>query len=150
MSVQSGQRITPARINKRAIRFRRTVTQLLGSGSFVPIQWDAEDFDNTLIGFPPTTSIALPGVGLWGFAGYAGVQSNANGNRRLLLEIGSSGVYPTIDQRQAVNGDATHMTISGTHVSTGGDVLRLNVQQNSGINLNLLADATFSVWLIES
>ncbi|MEH0841628.1 hypothetical protein V6U81_04420 [Micromonospora sp. CPCC 205711] len=150
MAITAGQKLTSARLTTQACRARRSTTLSLTSGTITPITFDVDSFDNSSIFGPPSTALTLPTAGLWGILAYGGFASNATGLRRLLVEIGSTGTYPTIDERMAVSGDATHITLAGTYVASAGDILRLAAHQTSGGALNLLADAYFSVWLIES
>lgn len=150
MAITAGQKLTSARLTTKTSRARRSTALSLTSGTITPITFDVDDFDNASIFGPPSTALTLPTAGLWGFAAYGGFQSNATGLRRLLVEIGSTGTYPTIDERNAVAGDVTHITCSGSYVASAGDILRLSAHQTSGIALNLLANAYFTVWLIES
>lgn len=148
MAIQSGQRLTPVRLNARALRLSRTTTQPLTSGAITPITWDTEDYDNSSIVTSPSALITLPEAGLWAFLGFVAIQSNGTGYRRLLMDPNLSATYPTIDARAAVSGDNTAITISGTYVAAAGDQLRLNAQQNSGGSLNVLAGAYLALWLI--
>ncbi|MEV1331116.1 hypothetical protein AB0J20_16240 [Micromonospora costi] len=151
MAIQSGNRLTPTRLNTRGVRARRAAAQTLTTGTLTAISWDTEDWDNASMFSGSSTSITLPVAGLWGVLAYAGFTSNATGQRRLLLEEGSSGVYPTIDSRPAVSGDATHVTMSGSYVAaTAGVTIRIRAHQTSGGNLDVLAGAYFTAWLIES
>lgn len=150
MAIQAGQYLRPARLNTRAVRASRAGVLSLTSGTITPIPFDTEDFDNASMFAPTSTSIFLPVAGLWGFSAYGGFASNATGIRRLLVELGSTGAFPTIDERNAVTGDVTHITVSGSHVAAAGEALRLNAHQTSGGALNLLAGAYFTAWLIES
>ncbi|MEU7677886.1 hypothetical protein AB0C42_24100 [Micromonospora taraxaci] len=151
MAILSGQRLPPTRLNTRTVRIRRTTTLSLATGTITPITFDLEDFDNAAMFSPPAAVLTLPVAGLWGFLAYGGIASNATGHRRLLVELGPTGSYPTIDQRPAVSGDDTHITLSGSHsASSPGEQLRLAAQQNSGGALLLRAGAYFTAWLIES
>lgn len=133
-----------------SMRAHRTTTLALPSGSIVPITFDTEDFDIPGGIFTAGGSIiTLPIAGLWGVAVYGGTAINAVGFRRFLIEQGTSGVYPIIDQRPAVTADNTHVTATGTYKAAAGDTLRIDANQNSGGSVNLLIGATVSVWLIQ-
>ncbi|MET7867989.1 hypothetical protein [Micromonospora taraxaci] len=151
MGIQTGDYLTPARLNTRSVRARRTTTLSLTSGSVTAVPFDAEDWDNAAMFSATSSNISLPVAGLWGFAGFGAIQSNATGLRRLLVDVNSSGTFsPAVNSRPPVSGDNTHITISGSHVATAGDTLQLCAHQTSGGALNLLANAYFTVWLIES
>ncbi|MEU7771218.1 hypothetical protein AB0C44_07820 [Micromonospora taraxaci] len=114
------------------------------------MSFDAEDWDNAAMFSATSSNISLPVAGLWGFAAFGAFASNATGLRRLLVDVNSTGSYPTINSRPAVSGDNTHITVSGSHVATAGDALQLFAHQTSGGALNLLAGSYFTAWLIES
>ncbi|MDG4809946.1 hypothetical protein O7634_24610 [Micromonospora sp. WMMD1120] len=149
MGIQTGNYLTPQRLNTRSVRARRTNTLSLSSGAVTAISFDAEDFDNSSMFAATSTIITLPIGGLWGFAAGGVFASNGTGLRRLLVDVNGSGTYPWIDSRSAVSGDNTAITLSDTHVAAAGDQLQLFAHQNSGGALNLLAGVRFSAWLIE-
>ncbi|MEU1602691.1 hypothetical protein [Micromonospora matsumotoense] len=150
MAITAGQKLTASRLNIRTCRARRTTILSLTTGTLTPVSFDVNDFDNSSLFTAGGTLITLPVAGHWGFSAYGGFASNATGQRRVLVEIGTSGVYPGRDARPAVSGDLTHATCSGSYVASAGDQLRMVVHQTSGGALNLAADAYFSVWYIAS
>ncbi|WP_431728572.1 hypothetical protein [Verrucosispora sp. TAA-831] len=150
MPIYAGQDLGPGNLNTLAARASRSTTQSAASGALTAVNFNIEDYDNANMFAPTSTNMTLPVAGLWAFAGYAAVATNATGYRRLLIEVGVTGTYVTIDQRPAVAGDNTHMSIAGTYLANAGDQLRLIVQQNSGAALNITAGASLSAWLIIS
>ncbi|GLZ62884.1 hypothetical protein [Micromonospora sp. NBRC 107095] len=149
MAIQSGQILTPARLNKRSVRVRRTTSLSLTTGAVTVVSWDVEEFDNSDMFSGPSTVITLPVAGLWGFVASGSFASNATGLRRLLVDVNSTTTFPTIDARTAVSGDNTAITLSGTHLAAAGDQLRVHAHQTSGGTL-AFQGGYFSAWLIES
>ncbi|MCZ7376554.1 hypothetical protein [Micromonospora sp. WMMC250] len=150
MAIQTGDYLTPARLNTRSVRARRSTSLSLTSGSITVVPFDAEDWDNASMFSATSSTISLSVAGLWGFAAFGAFASNGTGLRRLLVDVNSTSSYPTINSRPAVSGDNTHITVSGSHVATAGDALQLFAHQTSGGALNLLAGSYFTAWLIES
>ncbi|MDG4762377.1 hypothetical protein [Micromonospora sp. WMMD710] len=150
MSVHTGDYLTPARLNTRSVRARRSTTLSLTSGTITGVTFDTEDWDNAAMFAPSSTVITLPVAGLWAFAAFGAFTSNATGLRRLLIDVNATSTYPYIDSRPAVSGDNTHVTLTDTHVAAAGDTLQLFAHQTSGSTFNLLANCRLAAWLIES
>ncbi|WP_433232418.1 hypothetical protein ACQP2H_10565 [Micromonospora sp. CA-248260] len=150
MAITAGQKLTASRLNIRTVRARRTTTLSLTSGTLTAVTLDTSDFDNSSMFTPGGSLITLPIAGVWGFQVYGSFASNATGQRRFLMEIGTTGVYTGIDSRPAVSGDVTHITLSGSYVASAGDQLRVVAHQTSGGALNLLAGLYITAWYVAS
>lgn len=109
------------------------------------IVFDTEQFDNAGMFSPSSSTITIKRAGNYLVSAYCGIESNATGYRRLLLEQNGSGNYTVIDQRMAVSGDATHMTIEEVIKCALNDTLKVFVDQTSGANRSTAGVPRFAV-----
>lgn len=125
-------------------------TALTGIVTATPtaITFDTEVRDDFGMFSGSSTTITIVRAGTYSVSGYCGIESNATGYRRLLVEQNGGANYVAIDQRPAVTGDATHMVISTTVLCSAADTLKLFVEQSSGGNRSTTGTPRFSAtWL---
>lgn len=109
------------------------------------ITFDTEEIDNDEMFIASSTTITIKTAGNYLVSGYCAIESNATGYRRLLIEKNGAANYVVIDQRMAVTGDATHMTISAGLKLAVNDTLKLFVDQTSGANRATVGIPRFAV-----
>lgn len=122
---------------------RSTAQTGIVSATITDIVFDTEVFDNYGMFSPSSATITIAETGLYVVSAYLAIESNATGYRRLL--INHNGSFPAIDGRQAVTGDATHMTIGVPLLCNSGDTLKLAVEQTSGANRSTAGTPRFGV-----
>jgi hypothetical protein len=130
-----GQKVRASDLNFPMCIVTRSTAQT-GIATSVPtaITFDTEVVDNSAMFTASGTTITIQKAGVYLITGYCAIESNATGYRRLLIEQNGAANYVVIDQRMAVTGDATHMTISATLLCALSDTLKLFVDQSSGGN----------------
>jgi hypothetical protein len=131
-----GQKVRAVDLNGPACIVTRSTAQTgIVTATPTVITFDTEAFDNaSMFTTSLPTEITITRAGNYTVSAYAGIESNATGYRRLLIEQNGGSNYVVIDERPAVNGDATHMTI-GTFLSCQvNDKLKLFIEQSSGGN----------------
>lgn len=122
----------------------RSTAQSIPNSAITYITFDTELVDTTGSMFTASsTTITVPETGIYMVSGYSGLAINATGYRRLLLD--QNGSFVVIDQRTAVTGDNTHMTINTLLVCTAGDAIKLAADQNSGGALNTAGTPRFTI-----
>lgn len=141
-----GQRVRASQLNAPACIVTRSTAQTgIVTATPTAITFDTEAFDNAGMFTAPGTTITITRAGNYDIFGYCAIESNATGYRRLLIEQNGGGSYVVIDQRPAVSGDATHMTIGTMLPCALGDTLKLFVDQTSGGNRSTAGVPRFSV-----
>lgn len=111
---------------------RSTAQTGIVSSSPTALTFDTEVKDNDTMFTASSSTITIKTAGSYSVDGYGAIESNATGYRRLLLYVNGS---PTIiDERMAVTGDATHMTISTVYKFSANDTVQLYIEQSSGGN----------------
>lgn len=107
------------------------------------VVFDTEVFDNDTMFSGPSGTITIKTAGQYYVSAYVGIESNSTGYRRLFLYKNGSSLI--IDERNAVTGDATHMTISGPYNFAVNDTLQLYVEQSSGANRSTVGTPRLAV-----
>jgi hypothetical protein len=128
-------------INPNGCIALRSATQSIttgGGGSL--ISFDGEEFDNSAMFTPTSTSITIAADGVYLVTCYVEWQLNGTGYR--FIDIYVNGV---IASGNAVNATAspatTRMTASNQFLLTVGDVITFNLGHNSGVTLTITARA---------
>ena len=119
--------------------------QSIPNGAWTPVSFNYERFDTAdYFSVVTPTYLIVPRTGRYLIGGTVGFASNATGIRGALLagDIGGSA-----DLRSAVNGSLSNMSLSDMHWFTIGAHISMQVYQNSGGALNLVANAN-SLWII--
>jgi hypothetical protein len=126
----------------------RSVAQTgIVTGTPTAITFDTEVFDNASMFTASSDTITVMRAGIYAIHGYVAIESNATGYRRPLIEA-PSGLFVTIDARPAVNGDATHMTITAMTSLTVGQTVKLYVDQTSGANRSTAGTPRLGVYWV--
>lgn len=126
-------------------RVDRGTVQSIPNAAWTPVSFDYERFDTAdyfSVGSP--TVFTIPRTGRYLLGGTVGFATNATGIRGALL-AGSIG--GSADQRSAVNGGSTNISLSEMHWLTIGTTVTMLAYQSSGGALDLAANAN-SLWII--
>jgi hypothetical protein len=142
----AGQKLRASDLNVPGCIVTRSTAQT-GIVNLTPtaITFDTEVFDNLAMFTASSDTITIKRAGEYLVSGYCAIESNATGYRRLLIEQNGGGNYVVIDQRTAVSGDATHMTIQATLKCALNDTLKLFVDQSSGGSRSTAGTPRFAV-----
>lgn len=120
-----------------------SAVQSIGSGSETPVVFDRLAYDSQGAADVAGSRLVIGEDGIYTASGSITFASNATGRRSLYI-------YKNLDRiatdiRNAVSGDATHVTLTTPpFAAKAGDYLYVNCDQNSGVSLNA-SDAQFAV-----
>lgn len=124
---------------------KRSTTFAVSTATWTDVQWDAEDFDtNTMhdnVTNPDRVTIAASQGGKYLVAFSVQFATNATGFRSGKIQInGADGSYPAHRAIANTAGDSIVLSGSGVITLAAGDIVRLQVHQTSGGNLNVNTD----------
>lgn len=123
-----------------AIALRAVAQSIASGGGGTLISFDSEEFDNSAMFSPTSTSITIQNDGVYAVTCYVEWAANATGYRGVDIYVNgvvSSGITTAIGTAAAT----TRMTATNQFLLTVGDVLTFNCIQNSGSSLNITARA---------
>lgn len=133
-----------------AVRVRRTTNQSIPTGaSFAAVSFDTEVFDQGGfwdVGSP--TLLTMPEEGLYIFGACAEWAANVTGTRELGFRLDGGTILQIDDQPVESNEGATltpWMNLSYQYRLNAGSTLELVARQESGVALNLIAEADDSI-----
>lgn len=117
-------------------------TQTLTTATYTAItlnseRWDDDGYHSTSVN---TSRLTAPVSGRYHIGASLGFASNATGVRQLLLQVNGTTVIAR-DERGAVNGDNTRITIHTLYELAAGDYVEMVGYQSSGGNLATEATA---------
>lgn len=107
-------------------------------------RWDNGDLHSTSAN---TGRLTAPITGLFLFGTHLAIASNATGRRYVGLRVtfaAGGSAFVAFDERAAVNGDDTYISLSTSYQLAAGDYVEVRAFQNSGGALNVLAGGNFS------
>jgi hypothetical protein len=123
-----------------AIALRSATQSITTGGAGTLVSFDTEEFDNSTMFTPTSTSITVQADGVYLITFYVEWQANATGYRTADLAINgtpSSGLM----ESPATASVTCRMTATNQFLLTSGDVVTFTVLQNSGSTLTITARA---------
>jgi hypothetical protein len=122
------------------IALRSAAQTITTGGAGTLISFDAEEFDNSAMFTPTSTSITIQNDGVYLCTCYAEWAANAVGYRG--IDIVVNGVAASgLTTLNVTAAATTRVTATNQFLLTVGDVLTFSVIQNSGSSLNITARA---------
>lgn len=109
------------------------------------LTFNSERWDNGSLHSTSATTgrLTAPITGLYGFGAAVRFAANATGDRTVYFRINGSTIVG-VDDRRAPATRACSFVISGEYQLTAGDYVEVVVRQDSGGNLNVVAEANYS------
>jgi hypothetical protein len=148
-----GDRVTAAKLSPPTIRMRQTVTQTLTTGVYAAATLTAEDYDTHLIHSTSvnTDQVVIPSGwdGIWKLAAGYAIAPNATGSRGARwtqngTPFNNCGVMlPNTGAGTAFRGLAAPIS----PILSAGDIIRLELFQDSGGNLATSVGADVGCWM---
>lgn len=144
----TAQRLNPVMPNARVYN-NAAITLTTGTAAFLTFNsehWDEGALHST---GGNTGRLTAPITGLYLVGGAVDFASNATGYRQLAVRINGA-TFIVADERPAVNGAATQITVETVYRFVAGEYAELRALQNSGGNLDVSAAGNFSpeFWMV--
>ncbi len=124
-------------------RVHHNTTQSIANATVTALAFNSETADTDTIHDTSTNNqrLTCKTAGIYLIVGQVAIQSNATGFRAALIRLNNGATYIAAEQRQAVNGDGTFMTVSSIYPLAVNDFVTLEVYQNSGGSLNAIVSS---------
>lgn len=148
----TAQRLNPVMPNARVYN-NAAITLTTGTAAFLTFNSEHWDEGNLHSTGGNTGRLTVPITGLYLVGGAVDFASNATGYRQLAIRvtaIGGGTTFIVADERPAVNGAATQITVETMYRFVAGEYAELRALQNSGGNLDVSAAGNFSpeFWMV--
>lgn len=130
-------------------RVYRSTNQTIGSGALTPVAFDFRSFDTLGSMWQPgdPSKIVLPVRGIYAARGHVRWQASAAGGSDKATSLTLSGTVLDTDNEPLDGTVERSANIGGEFYGEAGQVLQMQIFQNSGGNLNLVAASTYGIYL---
>lgn len=123
-----------------SVRVSSTVAQAVASNTFVPLSFDAEQWDtNAAFSLVNPTQLRVPASGKYLVYATMPYASNATGIRRASIHVNGGSIPIALHRSAAAAGAIGNVISVSSHQElTEGDILTLEAFQTSGVSLDII------------